>query len=166
MIGSLRLEARSTWAVDLARQLLLELRDVAEGFEALVVEIFGNREGVFRAFEVGVEHLDRLVLHIGLPVRLHGGHPVAEEDVDVLVLHGRVGDRNGQHLGLRAVAEPFQQAAGDGRGRRDVGPSHIREARALAARGLGREGRRRARQPHQQRNEQFGQKSSSHLMSS
>ena len=42
---------------------------------------------------------------IGLAVGLHGRHPVAEEDVDVLVLQRGVGDRHRQDLGRRLVAE-------------------------------------------------------------
>ena len=121
-------------AEDLALQRILELLDVLEVLQALVIGVLRNRERVFRADrQVGADHDHRLVLDIGLAVVLHRRLPVAEEHVDVLVLHRGVGHRNREDRDLRRVAEAFEDFGGD-RGRRgDVGPADVGEFHGLAA---------------------------------
>ena len=123
--------------VDLAGELVAELGDVLEVLEARLVGVGRHGKRIFRPFEIGRDHLDALVVEIGLADRIHGRHPVAEEDVDVLVLHRGVGDRHGQHLGRGLVAEAFQHARRERGGRRDVGPADIGEAHLLARRRIG-----------------------------
>ena len=115
-------------AVDLAVQLVGELGDVGEALEPLVEQVLRHRQRVFGAGQVGLDVLDRPVLEIGRDVGLHGGHPVAEEDVDVLVLHGGEGHRHRQDLGVGVVAEALEDFRRDGGRRRDVRPADIGEA--------------------------------------
>ena len=72
--------------VDLAVKLVLELRDVGEIAKAPLGDIGRDRQSVLGAFQVGAHDLDRLVFDIGADEGFHRRHPVAEEDVDVLLL--------------------------------------------------------------------------------
>ncbi len=128
--------------VDLALELALEFLDVVEALETLVVQVLGHREGVFGTREVRPEHLDLLLVEVGLPVGLHRRHPVAEEHVDVLGTERRIGHRDREDLALGRVTHAGQHPGGECRRRRDVGPADIGEAHRLAG---GRIGRRRRR---------------------
>src|SRR5579863_3701737 len=135
-------------AEDLAVKRVLELLDVAEILEALVIGVLWDGQRVFRSDrQIGADHDHGLVLDIGLAVVLHRRLPVAEEHVDVLVLHRRVGHRNREDRGLGRIAETFEDFAGD-RGRRgDVGPSDVGEPHRPAAFRVARERGAYARKP-------------------
>ena len=117
-------------AEDLALERILELLDVAEILEALVIGVLRHGERVFGADrQVGADLDDRLVLDIGLAIVLHRRLPIAEEHVDVLVLHRGVGHGHREDRDLRGIAEALEDFAGD-RGRRgDVGPADVGESR-------------------------------------
>ena len=133
-------------AVDLPFQLVLELGDVGKVLQTLVGEVGRHREGVLGALEIGADRFDRAVVEIGPHVAFHGRHPVAEEHVDVLVLHARIGDRHRKDLDLGLVAEALEHHRRGGRGRGDVGPADIGEAHGPAVVRLGRLSRRRPQQ--------------------
>src|SRR5690606_2388347 len=128
-------------AVDLPAKLVLELGDVLEALQPRFIGVGGNGERVLGALQVDADVLDGLVLQIGLYVGFHGRHPVAQEDVDVLVLERGVGDRHRKHLYVRAVAQGLENDGGGGRGGGDVRPTDICEMYSLAAFRLGREAR-------------------------
>ncbi len=67
---------------------------------------------------------------------LLGRHPVAEEDVDVLVLQRLIGDRNRENLDVRLVAEVLQNDGGCGGGGGDVGPADVGKTDGRAAIGI------------------------------
>ena len=125
-------------AVDLAVELVLELGDVSEVLETLVIQVLRHRQRVLRTVEVGANHLDTAVRLERGDVGFHGRHPVAEEDVDVAVLHALIGHRDRQDVGRRLVAQGLQDDRGQGGRRGDVGPADIREPHRLAAVRLGR----------------------------
>jgi len=112
-------------AVDRRTQRTREPGDVGEVVQTLGVEVVRDGQGVLRADQVGAHHLDRAVGQIGRQVLAHRRHPVAEEDVDILVLHRRVGHRHRQHGDLGLVAEVAEQRAERGGRRRHVGPADV-----------------------------------------
>jgi hypothetical protein len=73
--------------VDRILQLRREALDVGERLQAGIVGVGGHGQRVLGAGQIGAEHLDRAVGHIGPAVAFLGRHPVAQEHVDVLVLH-------------------------------------------------------------------------------
>jgi hypothetical protein len=81
-------------AVDGVFQLGREALDVGKITQAGCIGIGGNGQRVFRAGQIHANHLNGVTVQIGLSVRLHGGHPIAQEDIDVFVLHRREGHRN------------------------------------------------------------------------
>ena len=89
-------------AIDLGAELVLVGADVGEALDARVGHILRNDEAIARALEIGADVFDRLLVEIGLHVRRHRRHPVAEEDVDVLVLHRGIGDRHRERARFRA----------------------------------------------------------------
>ena len=118
-------------AVDLAVELVLELAEVGQRLDAAVGDILRHDDAIARALEILADRLDRAVVGVGLHVVGHRRHPVAEEDVDVLVLQRGVGDRHGEHLDVRLVAERGQEHRGNAGGRLDVGPADIGKAHGL-----------------------------------
>lgn len=92
-------------AIDLVAQLVGELRDIGEAAQAAVVDVLGNRQGVLGALQVGAQRLDRAFLGVLLDVVGHGGHPVAQEYVEVVVGQGAVGHRHREQIDLGLVAE-------------------------------------------------------------
>src|SRR5690606_22150801 len=119
--------------VNLAAEFVLELGDVGERFEAGVVGVFGHGQRVFRALEVGYDRLDRAVLSVGRDVGFHGRHPVAEEDVYVLVLERGIGDGYRKDLRFGVIAERIEDDRGGCRGGGDVGPTDVGEGDGFAA---------------------------------
>ncbi|MNT48287.1 hypothetical protein D3C72_1850590 [compost metagenome] len=121
-------------AVDLAVQLVLELGDVLEALQTGLSRVGRHRQGVLGAFQVGGrQHLHAVVLGEGLDHCVHGGRPVAEEDVDLLVLHTGEGDGHRGHDLARGVAQAFGEHHGDAGSGGDVGPADLGEANLLAA---------------------------------
>ena len=53
------------------------------------MQVGRHGQRVLGAVQVRAHDLDRALGLVGLEVRRHGGHPVAEEDVDVAVLERR-----------------------------------------------------------------------------
>ena len=135
-------------AVDRAVEGASEALDVVEIVQTCLMGVVRNRQRIFRAVEVHPHHLDRLVGQEGRTVLLHRGHPVAQKDVDVLVLHGGEGHRDGQHGHLGLIAQALQHQTGDCGGGGDVGPADVRQAHRAARGGLRRPGRR-ARAHHE-----------------
>ena len=73
-------------AVDLVVELGSEAPDVGEVTEPGLVQVGRHCERVLGAIQVRAHDLDRALGLVGLEVRRHGRHPVAEKDVDVAVL--------------------------------------------------------------------------------
>ena len=82
-------------AIDGMVELGRKARNVGKILQARRPSIFGDRQGVFGARQIGADHLDRAVLFKRRAVLGHGRHPVAQKDIDILVLHGGIGDRHG-----------------------------------------------------------------------
>jgi hypothetical protein len=95
-------------AVDRPIQLLAETVDVGEVPEPGRVQVVGHGERVFRALEVRMYELDRLVVEKRLQHRCLRRQPVAEKQVDVVVLHRRKRDGDRQHGDLRLVTQVAQ----------------------------------------------------------
>ncbi len=121
-------------AIDRTVQLRREPLDVGKVVQAGGVGVGGDGQGVFGALQVGAHHIDRAVLDEGRAVGLLRGHPVAHEDVDVLVLHRRIGDRHRQDDDLGLVAEVFQDRTGQAGGGGHVGPADVGQAHRPALR--------------------------------
>ncbi len=73
-------------AVDLAAELILELRDVGEIMQAGIIGFLRHRQGVPRAGEAGADDIDGVRLAIGRTLDRFDRHPVAKEYVNILVL--------------------------------------------------------------------------------
>ncbi|MCY1231846.1 hypothetical protein D9M72_443080 [compost metagenome] len=124
-------------AIDLAFERVFLGGDILEVLDAEFGTLGVGRQRVFRAFEVRAEGFDRLVVEIGANVVFLGRHPVAEEDVDVLVLERGVGDRNRENLDVGLVAEALEDG-GNGRGGcSDVRPTDVGETDGTTAFRLG-----------------------------
>ncbi len=118
--------------VDLAAQLVLEFGNIGEVFQAFVVQLFGDRQGVFGVFQVSAHGFHGAGITVLLDVVFHGRHPVAEEDVHVLTVgQGLVGHRHRNHRGAWLVAEALEDFAGGRGSDGDVGPADIREVDGL-----------------------------------
>ena len=137
-------------AVDLVAQLVGELRDIGEAAQAAVVDVLGNRQGVLGALQVGAQRLDRAFLGVLLDVVGHGGHPVAQEYVEVVVGQGAVGHRHREQIDLGLVAEGLEDLAGDRGGHCDVGPADVGETHRRTGFGLRGLGCQRCAQRHGQ----------------
>jgi hypothetical protein len=109
----------------LALQRFGELRDVREIAQPLLVEIGRYGEGVLRLGHVGAHYLDRAVVEVGLAIGFLGGHPVAEEDIDVAVAQGGEGDGQRKHRDLGFIAELTQHMAREARGRGHIRPADV-----------------------------------------
>ena len=102
--------------------------------QAAAVGLNGDSDGadvggqrVFRAGQVGAQHLDRARIAIGLQVVFLAGHPVAQKHVHVVLGHGGIGHGQGQDLGLGLVAKRLQNGRGQRGGGADIGPANVRE---------------------------------------
>ncbi|MDT4848370.1 hypothetical protein FQZ97_824580 [compost metagenome] len=124
-------------AVDLAAQLLLELRQVGEALHAAFPGGLVHRQGVLGACEIGAEALHRAFIQVGTDVVFTARHPVAKEDIDLAFTHRLVGVGGRQTLDLGDVAELAQHIAGDGGGDGDVAPADVGEVHGGAAFGVG-----------------------------
>ncbi len=129
-----------------------------EALQPLVVELLGGGERVLGAFEVLADGVDGARLAIGRDVGLHGRHPVAEKDVDVIVGERGIGDGHRQHLDVGLVAERVEDLGRDRGGGGDVRPADIREADQGAALGLAL----RQRRPGQRRGQHRGSRQHRH----
>ncbi|MNJ23346.1 hypothetical protein D3C77_177310 [compost metagenome] len=124
-------------AVDLAVQLLLELGNVGEVFQALVIQRLRYGQGVLGVFKVGPHGFHRTGITVLLDVVFHGRHPVAEKHVHVLAVGQRlVGHRYRDHGGFGLVAQRLQHHAGDRSGDGDVGPADVGEIDGVTLFGL------------------------------
>ena len=65
-----------------------------------------------------------------------GGHPIAQEHIDVVVLDGGEGDGNREHGDRRRVADGTQQLRDQRGGGGHIGPADVRESHDLAALGI------------------------------
>ncbi|ENN87978.1 hypothetical protein RHSP_50177 [Rhizobium freirei PRF 81] len=124
-------------AIDLAVEIALMGGDILEVLDAERGTLFIGGERILGAFEIGADGFDRFVFRERLDVLGHGGHPVAEEDVDVLVLKRLIGHRHSKHLDVGVVAERLQEDGGRCGSGGDVGPTHIGEMYGATARRLG-----------------------------
>jgi hypothetical protein len=115
-----------------------EAPDIGKVVQAGLVGVGRNRQGVFGSRQVGADDVDRVVLEICLAVSFHGGHPVAEKDIDVFVLHRSISYRHRQHRYLRFVAKLAYEGAEQSSRGRHVCPSDVRYPHNLARGGIGR----------------------------
>ncbi len=136
-------------AVDLVVELFRKALDVREIAQARLVQVGRHGQRVLGAVEVCAHDFDRSLGLVGREVRRHGGHPVAEEHVDVAVLERGESHRHREHGDPWLVAEQAHEMACKPGRRRDVGPADVREAHDAAGFGLG-SGPRGAGQRHQQ----------------
>ena len=113
-----------------------EALDVAEVLEPRLIGVRRHRQGVLGAEQIGTHHRHGPVGLVRLAVGFLSRHPVAEKDIDILVLHRGESHRDGQHGNARRIADAAQQPPGQRRGRRDIGPAHIRKTHGPAARRL------------------------------
>ncbi len=120
-------------AVNRCPQLFSESVDVREVLEPCVVQIVGHAERVLGADQVVADDFDGAVVGVGLQDRCLRRHPVAEEDVDVAVLHRLQRDRHGKHGNHWLVAQVRQHLREHGRGRGFRGPADVREPHRAAA---------------------------------
>ncbi len=122
--------------VDLAVKGVLVLADVAEVLDAQFGALGVGGKRVLGTFEIGSDGFNRLVVQIRLDVLLLCRHPVAEEHIDVLVLQRLIGDRYGEDLDVRLVAEALQDDRGGGGGCGNVRPAYVRETDGRATFGF------------------------------
>jgi hypothetical protein len=76
-------------AVNLVVQSSAEPFDIVEVVKTRRIRIGRHGEGVLGALEIGTDHHHGTVGEIGCAVGFLRGHPVAEEHIDVFVLHRR-----------------------------------------------------------------------------
>ena len=119
--------------VNFAAQLVLELGQILEALKAGIIKRGGHGQRIFCAREIGTQHLDALVIHIGLAVGFHCRHPVAQKHVNLLVVHGGIGHRHSQHVSMRLITETLENDRGGGGGGGDICPAHIGKFHRLAA---------------------------------
>ena len=81
-------------AVDLAAELLGMRRQVLEVLDAALGDVVRHRERELGAGEVGPHHLNGLGGREIVDEALLRRHPVAEEHVELAVLHGLIADRH------------------------------------------------------------------------
>ena len=98
-------------AVNRCPQLFSESIDVREVLEPRVVQIVGHAERVLRTDQVVADDFDGAFVGEGLQHRFLRRNPVAEEDVDVAVLHRLERDRHGKHGNHRLVAQVREHLA-------------------------------------------------------
>ena len=120
-------------AVDFGIKLILELGDIGKALQAGIMGILRDGKRIFRTLKIDANRLHRPVFAIGFNVTLHGRHPVAQEDVNVLVLQRGISHRHGQNLHVGFISERRQ----DNRSGRcrcgNVGPANIGKTHSLAA---------------------------------
>ena len=124
-------------AINRCSQLFSEFLDVAEVLEARLPQVVGHGQRVLGADEVGAQLGDGTVREVRLehfPLR---GQPVAEEGVDIAVLHRLQRYRHRQHGDVRLVAEFGEDLRRDGRGGRFRRPADVREADLAAGGRIG-----------------------------
>ena len=119
-------------AVHLAVELVLELADILQALDAGLGDIGRHDDAVTGTLKVLADRLDRALVCIFLDVGGHRRHPVAEEDVEVVVLERCVGDRYRQDLDVWLITESLEQDRSDAGGRLDIGPADVREPDFLA----------------------------------
>ena len=98
-------------AVDGGVELRREACDVGEALQPGRVGVGRHRQGVLGAGEIVADDLHGAVCQVALAIGLHGGHPVAEEHVDVVILQRGVRHRHRQHRDLRLVTQVMDQRA-------------------------------------------------------
>ena len=108
--------------------------NVLEFSQACGERIGGDRESVFCADQIRAHHGHRTVFQVSTDVGLLGGHPIAEKNVDILILQGCECDRHRKHGDRGGIAYREQHLTRESSGRRDIGPAHVSEANSLAAR--------------------------------
>ncbi len=130
-------------AVDGPVQLGGEAVDIVEVLEPQGLRIRRHGQRVLGAFKIRTNDDHRAVGVVGGPIGDLGRHPIAEEDVDVVVLDRREGHRHGQHGDRRGVPDVAEELCGERGGRGHVGPAHVGKSDRAAARRIGRGGRGR-----------------------
>ena len=142
-------------AVELGIELVLVSHHVGDVLDACVGHILRHDDAVTGALEIDGELLDRLVVEIGFHVGGHRRHPVAQECIDVLVLHRSISDGHRQCLDFRLIAQRIEHDRGDAGDHLNVGPADIGEAHRLATFGIcgecrcGEAGSQQERRRHQ-----------------
>ena len=125
-------------AVDLALELVGEAAEIGEAADAAFRHVVRHGQRELGVLQVGPDQVGFLVLQQRLRQMALRRHPVAEEDVDLAGLQALEGDRHRHRFDLLLIAQRLQQQAGDGVGRRDVGPARVGHAHRLARFGIGR----------------------------
>ncbi len=114
-----------------------ETPDVVEVLETGLVGVGGNRQGVFRAQQVRSDDDHGAVGVVWRTIGRLGRHPVAEKDIDVVILQRCEGHGDREHRDVREVTDAAHQFRHQCGGRSHIGPPYIGEAHGLAARRIG-----------------------------